>query len=535
LGAVLGAAAGGRAVLVTGEAGIGKSALVGLFTERHSADARFLFEACDPLLTPRALGPLHDVARQTGGRLAELLRAASPREQLFAALLDELDRQARPQVVVVEDAQSGDKGGDKGDWSGSESKGNSATDASSRTERGALSEYAAAMKDGGMPTKDAASAPGKDGSGDANQTHDPRADAGGQGQSSAGGESGKGTETKAQESNKVETQSAKTKESTKSEAGGKGAEQAKPEAGGVKGQEAKGQGETKDKRTDEQIGKELEQRTGKSVGELILSLGKGPVQINMRDLEKALEANGTIKHRTEDNTPPKVIDNVIVQHPYQPGRLITEGKVGTEADVDRAKQQGREEAIQGIWGGIKSAVGGLAAKGSASDGLVKPNPEAQPRTYEPKTGAHKPDAPTMREMAPMRPGEANEARGFQNEKEVARVTGGTLARGPEISEKGALKDAQVRYMTPEGHGGIAKVDVYGPKGEYIAVGGPAKGEDLSKTIGQLHDLKRAADMNGVGAQAYFTKDTPPQVLEAAGKVLGAGNVHTFDRPDYKLR
>jgi predicted ATPase len=64
---------GGRVVLLAGEAGIGKSALVRRFTERRPADARFLLGACDPLLTPRALGPLHDIARQTGGRLAGLL------------------------------------------------------------------------------------------------------------------------------------------------------------------------------------------------------------------------------------------------------------------------------------------------------------------------------------------------------------------------------------------------------------------------------------------------------------------------------
>ena len=102
-------ATGGRVALVAGEAGIGKSALVRRFTERQAAAARFLLGACDPLLTPRALGPLHDIARQTGGRLAGLLAAAGPREQLFAALLDELDQGARPPVVVVEDAHWADE------------------------------------------------------------------------------------------------------------------------------------------------------------------------------------------------------------------------------------------------------------------------------------------------------------------------------------------------------------------------------------------------------------------------------------------
>jgi predicted ATPase len=46
LGGVLAAtAAGGRVVLVAGEAGIGKSALVRRFRERHSGDARFLLGA----------------------------------------------------------------------------------------------------------------------------------------------------------------------------------------------------------------------------------------------------------------------------------------------------------------------------------------------------------------------------------------------------------------------------------------------------------------------------------------------------------
>ena len=110
-------ATGGRVALVAGEAGIGKSALVRRFTERHAAGARFLLGACDPLLTPRALGPLHDIARQTGGRLARLLADGGPRDQLFAALLDELDLGARPRVVVVEDAHWSSTTGPSRTWS----------------------------------------------------------------------------------------------------------------------------------------------------------------------------------------------------------------------------------------------------------------------------------------------------------------------------------------------------------------------------------------------------------------------------------
>jgi DNA-binding CsgD family transcriptional regulator len=99
----------GRVVLVAGEAGIGKSVLVKRFTERHSSEARVLLGACDPLITPRALGPLHDLGRETGGRLATLLADGSPREQLFAALLDELDQPLRRQVVVIEDAHWADE------------------------------------------------------------------------------------------------------------------------------------------------------------------------------------------------------------------------------------------------------------------------------------------------------------------------------------------------------------------------------------------------------------------------------------------
>ena len=72
----------GRLVLVSGEAGMGKTALLEAFA-RQSADANWLWGGCDGLLTPRPLGPVFDIAPQAGGRLAELCRADASRDQLL--------------------------------------------------------------------------------------------------------------------------------------------------------------------------------------------------------------------------------------------------------------------------------------------------------------------------------------------------------------------------------------------------------------------------------------------------------------------
>ena len=103
--------AGGRVALVAGEAGIGKSALVTEFARRVAPHARVLWGACDQLVTPRALGPLHDIGRGAGGVLAQRLAAGDPPEQVYAAFLDELtDREQRHRpVVVVEDAHWADE------------------------------------------------------------------------------------------------------------------------------------------------------------------------------------------------------------------------------------------------------------------------------------------------------------------------------------------------------------------------------------------------------------------------------------------
>jgi len=103
-------AGGGRIAVVSGEAGAGKSSLAAAFAAAAGGRAHVLWGACDPLLTPRALGPLHDIARQLGGALRERL-GAGERGAVFDALLDALDgpRQRRRPVVVMEDLHWADE------------------------------------------------------------------------------------------------------------------------------------------------------------------------------------------------------------------------------------------------------------------------------------------------------------------------------------------------------------------------------------------------------------------------------------------
>jgi DNA-binding CsgD family transcriptional regulator/tetratricopeptide (TPR) repeat protein len=110
LGASVEAAARGpgSAVLVLGEAGIGKTSVVREFLRLVEGRARTLTGTCDDLLTPRTYGPLRDVAASTAGPLAEALRGEPDREQVYRALFQELSDPARPTVLVIEDAHWAD-------------------------------------------------------------------------------------------------------------------------------------------------------------------------------------------------------------------------------------------------------------------------------------------------------------------------------------------------------------------------------------------------------------------------------------------
>jgi DNA-binding CsgD family transcriptional regulator len=98
----------GGIALVTAEAGGGKTALIDRFCADRPRRARVLRGACDPLLTPRPLGPIHDFAPDAGSPLTERLAGDAVPYQVAAGLLEEL-RQNGPTVVVIEDVHWADE------------------------------------------------------------------------------------------------------------------------------------------------------------------------------------------------------------------------------------------------------------------------------------------------------------------------------------------------------------------------------------------------------------------------------------------
>ncbi len=104
----------GKLVLVMGEAGIGKSALVETFVAALVPGPKVAWGYCDALRTPRTLGPVHELAMalDVATRADEVVDPprgpASPRGALFSRLFAELAREG-PGLVVLEDLHWADE------------------------------------------------------------------------------------------------------------------------------------------------------------------------------------------------------------------------------------------------------------------------------------------------------------------------------------------------------------------------------------------------------------------------------------------
>src|SRR5258705_8948808 len=92
----------GQLVLVSGEAGIGKTTLVDAFEARLPRGTRVLRGACDPVVPARPFAPIGDMANQVGDGLRRALGAAD-RDRVFERFLEILREQGSGAVVVFED------------------------------------------------------------------------------------------------------------------------------------------------------------------------------------------------------------------------------------------------------------------------------------------------------------------------------------------------------------------------------------------------------------------------------------------------
>lgn len=100
------AAAGrGRVVLVTGQAGIGKTVLLDAFLRSRCSGARVLSTACDDLATPRPLGPLLDLSPDLGDELRDALAGDLDPGRLFTRVVSELAGPPQPVVLALDDVQ----------------------------------------------------------------------------------------------------------------------------------------------------------------------------------------------------------------------------------------------------------------------------------------------------------------------------------------------------------------------------------------------------------------------------------------------
>jgi predicted ATPase len=100
----------GKTVLITGEAGVGRSSFLQSFSEQVKGVGTHFLGCCEPLFSPRPLGPLHDIAPRLGKSFTHCIRDQENHSIIFSSLMDELIRIGKPICLVFEDVQWADSG-----------------------------------------------------------------------------------------------------------------------------------------------------------------------------------------------------------------------------------------------------------------------------------------------------------------------------------------------------------------------------------------------------------------------------------------
>lgn len=100
----------GFVVALSGEAGVGKSSLLSEFANRLPDNIACHWGMCDPLYTPRPLGPVQDIADMLVNVDADQKQPNTGGLELFGTILASLKRSSEPSVLLIEDVHWADVG-----------------------------------------------------------------------------------------------------------------------------------------------------------------------------------------------------------------------------------------------------------------------------------------------------------------------------------------------------------------------------------------------------------------------------------------
>ena len=98
----------GGSVLLSGEAGVGKTSVLRAAARRADPDIEWLWGTCEPMLSPTPLGPLVDWLDRMPPALAAAVRSGRHAADVLSGVLAMLRDPSQPTVLVIDDAQWAD-------------------------------------------------------------------------------------------------------------------------------------------------------------------------------------------------------------------------------------------------------------------------------------------------------------------------------------------------------------------------------------------------------------------------------------------